>query len=59
MTELSIDQQFQLAAFELQVKQMSREQAQEFLINLFKQYQTQRAAYIELLGHQWGISYIP
>jgi hypothetical protein len=59
MAELSIDQQFQLAAFELQVKQMSREQAQEFLINLFKQYQTQRAAYIELLGHQWGISYIP
>lgn len=59
MTELSIDQQFQLAAFELQVKQMSQEQAQEFLINLFKQYQTQRAAYIELLGHQWGISYIP
>jgi len=59
MAELSIDQQFQLAAFEVQVKQMSREQAQEFLINLFKQYQTQRAAYIELLGHQWGISYIP
>jgi hypothetical protein len=59
MAELSIDQQFQLAAFEVQVRQMSREQAQEFLINLFKQYQTQRAAYIELLGHQWGISYIP
>jgi len=59
MAELSIDQQFQLAAFEVQVRQMSREQAQEFLINLFKQYQVQKATYIELLGHQWGISYIP
>lgn len=59
MNELSIDQQFQIAAFESQVKQMSREQAQEQLINLFKQYQIQKATYIELLGHQWGISYIP
>lgn len=59
MAELSIDQQFQIVAFEQQVKQMSREQAQEVLINLFKEYQLQRATYLELLGHQWGISYIP
>lgn len=59
MAELSIDQQFQIAAFEQQVKQMSREQAQEVLINLFKQYQAQKATYLDLLGHQWGISYIP
>ena len=59
MAELSIDQQFQIVAFEQQVKQMSREQAQEVLINLFKEYQFQRATYLELLGHQWGISYIP
>lgn len=59
MAELSIDQQFQIVAFEQQVKQMSREQAQEVLINLFKEYQSQRATYLELLGHQWGISYIP
>ena len=56
MAELSIDQQFQIAAFEIQVKQMSREQAQEVLINLFKEYQSQRATYLELLGHQWGVS---
>lgn len=59
MAELSIDQQFQIAAFEQQVKQMSREQAQEVLINLFKEYQSQRATYLELLGHQWGVSYVP
>lgn len=59
MAELSIDQQFQIAAFEQQVKQMSREQAQEILINLFKEYQSQRATYLELLGHQWGVSYVP
>lgn len=59
MAELSIDQQFQIVAFEQQVKQMSREQAQEVLINLFKEYQSQKATYLELLGHRWGISYIP
>lgn len=59
MAELSIDQQFQIVAFEQQVKQMTREQAQEVLINLFKEYQSQKATYLELLGHQWGISYIP
>lgn len=59
MAELSIDQQFQIVAFEQQVKQMSREQAQEVLINLFKEYQSQKTTYLELLGHQWGISYIP
>ncbi len=59
MAELSIDQQFQIAAFEQQVRQMSREQAQEVLINLFKEYQSQRATYLELLGHQWGVSYVP
>lgn len=59
MAELSIDQQFQIVAFEQQVKRMTREQAQEVLINLFKEYQAQKATYLELLGHQWGISYIP
>lgn len=59
MAELSINQQFEIVAFEQQVKQMSLEQAQEVLIKLFKEYQNQKSTYLELLGHQWGISYIP
>jgi len=40
--ELSLEQQFSIRSFETQVQQMSREQAQDFLVK-------------QLLKHQWGL----
>jgi Phycobilisome degradation protein nblA len=35
--ELSLEQQFSLSKYELQVKELSQERAQEFLIEAFRQ----------------------
>lgn len=53
--ELSIEQQFTLRSFESQVKQMSREQAQEFLVQLYQQMLVRENMYKEFLKHQWGL----
>mgnify|MGYP002760797067 CR=1 FL=1 len=53
--ELSLEQQFHLWSFKTQVDKMSREQAQEFLVNLYEQMLVREATYKELLKHQWGI----
>ncbi|MFM7372078.1 MAG: NblA/ycf18 family protein [Sphaerospermopsis kisseleviana] len=60
MIELSIEQQFQIAAFKQQVKEMTLEQAREFLIMLHEQMIIKEEAYTQLLKHEWGIevSYI-
>ena len=53
--DLSLEQQFSIRSFEHQVKDMSRDQAQEFLVNLYKQMMLQENSYKNLLKHQWGI----
>jgi hypothetical protein len=53
--DLSLEQQFSIRSFEHQVQDMSREQAQEFLINLYRQMMMQENSYRNLLKHQWGI----
>jgi Phycobilisome degradation protein nblA len=53
--ELSLEQQFSLRSFETQVSQMSREQAQQFLMALYEQMMLREATYKQLLKHQWGI----
>jgi hypothetical protein len=53
--DLSLEQQFNIRSFEHQVKDMSREQAQEFLVNLYRQMVLQENSYKNLLKHQWGI----
>jgi hypothetical protein len=53
--DLSLEQQFNVRSFEHQVKDMSREQAQEFLVNLYRQMMMQENSYKNLLKHQWGI----
>lgn len=55
MSNLPVEVQFKIAAFEQQVKLMSREQAQETLVKLYKEYQSQKIGYNDLLAHQWGI----
>ncbi|GAB4137659.1 MAG: hypothetical protein Fur0046_11930 [Cyanobacteria bacterium J069] len=53
--ELSLEQQFSLRSFETQVENMSREQAQHFLVKLYEQMMLKDATYKTLLKHQWGI----
>ncbi len=53
--DLSLEQQFSIRSFEQQVRDMSREQAQEFLVNLYAQMMIKENNYKHLLKHQWGI----
>jgi hypothetical protein len=53
--ELSLEQQFSIRSFETQVQQMSREQAQNFLIDLYKQMMMRETMYKHFLKHQWGL----
>jgi hypothetical protein len=53
--ELSLEQQFSIRSFETQVQQMSREQAQEFLVKLYEQMLMREAMYRHFLKHQWGL----
>jgi hypothetical protein len=56
---LSLEQEFSLRTFADQVQQMSREQAQEFLLMLYKQMIIRETTYQELLKHQWEIDADP
>lgn len=53
--DLSLEQQFNIRTFETQVNQMSREQAQEFLVNMYRQMLVRENMYKEFLRHEWGI----
>jgi Phycobilisome degradation protein nblA len=53
--ELSLEQQFSVRSFQTQIQDMSREQAQEFLVQLYTQLLWQESTYKNLLKHQWGI----
>lgn len=53
--ELSLEQQFSLRFFSDQVQHMSREQAQEFLVNLYKQMMMKETMYQQFLKDKWGL----
>ncbi len=53
--ELSLEQQFNLRIFEDSVRQMSREQAQNFLIELHEHMILKDNMYKTLLKQDWGI----
>ncbi len=53
--ELSLEQQFSIRSFETQVQQMSREQAQDFLVKLYEQMIVRENMYKQFLKHQWGL----
>ncbi|MGQ4650027.1 NblA/ycf18 family protein [Lyngbya aestuarii] len=57
--ELSLEQQFNIRSFETQVEKMSQEQAQEFLVKLYKQMVLRENMYKEFLKHQWGVGSSP
>lgn len=52
---LTLEQQFSLRSFETQVQQMSREQAQDFLVKLYEQMMIRETMYRHFLKHKWGI----
>ncbi|MEM6840296.1 MAG: NblA/ycf18 family protein [Cyanobacteria bacterium P01_C01_bin.120] len=56
--DLSLEQKFSLRSFETQVNQMSREQAQEFLVKLYEQMMRRETMYKQFLKHEWGIDSI-
>jgi hypothetical protein len=58
-TDLSLEQKFALRSFESQVKSMSLEQAQDFLVKLYDQMMRRETMYQHLLKHEWGIVNAP
>ncbi len=57
--ELSLEQKFNIRSFETQVKGMSHEQAQDFLIKLYEQMLIKDNMYQNFIRHQWGIDSPP
>ena len=53
--KLSLEQEFSLRSFGNQVQQMSREQAQEFLLKLYEQMMIRETTYQQLLKHEWKL----
>ncbi|PAX59918.1 NblA/ycf18 family protein [Brunnivagina elsteri] len=53
--EITLEQEFSLIKFIDQVQQMSREQAQEFLILQHKQMMIRERMYQEILKQQWKL----
>jgi len=56
---LSLEQKFTIRSFETEVKAMSHEQAQEFLVKLYEQMMIKDNMYQHFLRHQWGIDSPP
>lgn len=52
---LSLEQQFSIRSFEEQVKDASREQAQQLAIETYRMMLIQKAYYLEELAKAWGI----
>ena len=57
--DLSLEQQFSIRSFRTQVEQMSREQAQEFLMKLYEQMLMRENMYKSFIKHQWGLDSSP
>lgn len=51
--ELTLEQEFSLRCFADQVQEMSREQAQEFLIEQYRLMMIQEKMYQALIKHEW------
>lgn len=52
---LTLEQDFSLRNFTDMVQQMSREQAQEFLIEQYRLMMVQKTMYQEILKHEWKL----
>jgi Phycobilisome degradation protein nblA len=54
--QLSLEQQFNVRAFSEQVKDLSREQAQDFLVDLYRQMMIKETMYKGFLMQQLGVN---
>ncbi|MEM6251609.1 MAG: NblA/ycf18 family protein [Cyanobacteria bacterium P01_D01_bin.156] len=54
--QLSLEQQFELKAFEQQVRQLSHEDTQLLLVQLKELMLFQNASFREILKESWGIN---
>ncbi|MDJ0771808.1 MAG: NblA/ycf18 family protein [Mastigocoleus sp. MO_167.B18] len=50
--KLSLEQEFNIRAFETKVQQMNLEQAQDFLVKLYQHMIAQEQIYKELIGQK-------
>lgn len=57
--ELSLEQRFKLREFEIQVSALSREGAQQHLLNLYEQMLLRESLYNQMLRDKWGIEPMP
>ena len=57
--KLSLEQKFNIRSFETQVRAMSHEQTQEFLVKLYEQMIMKDNMYQDFIRHQWGIDSPP
>ena len=55
-TKLSLEQEFHLKSFADQVQRMSRQQAQESLIMLYRQMMIRETMYQHFLMHEWNLN---
>lgn len=53
--KLSLEQEFDIRAFETKVQQMNLEQAQGFLVKLYQHMIAQEQIYQELLGQKYNL----
>jgi hypothetical protein len=54
--KLSLEQEFSLRKIADQAKDLSRQQAQELIIELQRQMMIKDNLYKQLIKHEWGIS---
>jgi hypothetical protein len=59
MHELTLEQQFNVRSFQTQIQDMSREQALDFMVQLYAQMIRQESTYKNLLRQHWGIEGSP
>ncbi|MGB8698720.1 MAG: NblA/ycf18 family protein [Thermosynechococcaceae cyanobacterium] len=53
--ELSMEQEFGIQSFSVQVQNLSREEAQDFLVKLYRQMVMKETMYKHFLAQEWGI----
>jgi len=54
--ELSLEQQFQLRSFNVQVSTMTEEQAKKLLLEMYSDLMIREALYKKLIKHEWGLA---
>jgi hypothetical protein len=57
--ELSMEQEFSIRSFSDQVQGLSREEAQDFLVKLYRQMVMKETMYKHFLSQEWGIGSPP